>query len=250
MDARYEVNLLVFARLFGNNCREENARSHLCTVPRAAEGDRPPWRSSPGRCLCRPRQDGGHLQKRSHTGSRTVDLIRRLEGFATFRVENACGFGFPKKAIELMLSGLREGVLHSTFFPQMRSMGLDPCEMAKRTYRLDLDTGAINRNTHDDGRGVYLMRAILECDDSGLLTEIRRRFEANGWQSALKKGQQLAEMVMAGPISTPDQSMAVWMKCAETLLGDVYSFTFSVEDVVKGPRTHKRAVITVSPANE
>lgn len=111
---------------------------------------------------------------------------------------------------------------HRIFSGEMRRTGFDKL--------IDLTNGleaARRMGRTEDGQAEMLnyARAVLEWNDPKLLDELRNIHHANGWERSLDGGGQLAEIIRAANIRTPQDVAPVFLRCMSVL----YRAEFMVE---------------------
>jgi hypothetical protein len=105
---------------------------------------------------------------------------------------------------------------HKVFAGEMQRTGFDKL--------IDLTNGlaaARRMGRSEDGQAEMLnyARAILEWNNPKLLADLTNIYHANGWERSLEGGAQIAEIIRASNIKTPNEVAPVFLRCMFTLYG-------------------------------
>lgn len=142
--------------------------------------------------------------------------------------------GLAQEVEQSNVNDLLSLVEHRVFKAEMEKSGFNDA--------LDLAGEAIfyarQMKGTEDGQAEYInyCRAVLEFRNPKDLAEFRKIYQENGWQRALKIGQDLADTIIQSEINTPAQMEAVFSRLLVKLYTAPRTFKFKQDGKIKAYR--------------
>jgi len=135
---------------------------------------------------------------------------------------------------------VHNGVLHSMFYPKLRSMGMNPSEefSGQLANAFFVGTTSAGAMTETD-LALNFFKASVEIDDAKVPERLAAHYLASGWQGPLDIGRAMAEPVTTSRPDSPQREVDVFLACMNRLFKESVAFS------VLGQRTQRRGAIQV-----
>jgi hypothetical protein len=155
-----------------------------------------------------------------------LHLRQRVRGFPVFLWSPTVktSKGFAQDVEQSNVNDLLSLIEHQVFRDEMEKLGLDKfLDLSKEAIQ-----GAKKLKGTEDGQAesINFCRAILEFQNPKDLETYRKVFIENGWQTAIKIGEAMAEIIKQQKITTPAQTQAVFSRCLIKLYNTPRAFKF------------------------
>lgn len=124
-----------------------------------------------------------------------------------------------KEAEDNIRDFLYDPIVHWTFYPRIREMGMDPGNVRKANFHTRRQEDNVKGLEEDYSRAEYFFAAAMEYGDPQLLEELASWFRSKGWNHSFMQGMNLAMVVERLNPQTPEAAITALLGCLSYLHG-------------------------------